>query len=487
MIRLRASLFAKIVFWFLLNLVVLAGALFAIFDAQVRLRKDSFWFGGNRVDFVAARISEDLRASPEADREAVLARYAAAHRVEFALFTGSGQRLAGPDLGVPPEVMRYVGGFGRGGGPQGRPPDRPFRPPNVASEGRRQGPPPPRAQPVFMQTTTNPTRYWAGVRLPVQEAGRDRPELATLLAVSNSMSGHGLFFDIRPWLLMFGALLGLSILLWVPFVRSLTGSVREITRATERIADEQFEVRVDESRSDELGRLGVAINHLASRLAGFVGGQKRFLGDIAHELNSPLGRLQVALGILEERVGEEQRPYVADAEEEVAAMSKLVSELLAFSRAGMRARELPLQTVALRPLVEEVVGREACGVEVLVRVPSDLAVVAHPELLTRAFANVLRNAARYAGAAGPVTVDAEQYGSEVLVKVADEGPGVPADAVGRLFDPFFRLEPDRGRSTGGTGLGLAIVKTCVEACQGRVAARNGNPHGLEVTFTLKTA
>jgi two-component system sensor histidine kinase CpxA len=195
----------------------------------------------------------------------------------------------------------------------------------------------------------------------------------------------------------------------------------------------------------------------------------------------------VALGILEERVDHDQRAYVEDAQEEVAAMSELVSELLAFSRAGMRARELPLGPVVLRPLVEQVIGREAAEVPVRLDVPPDLVVLAHAELLGRAVANVLRNAARYAGAAGPVRVDARRQGSEAIFRVADEGPGVPADAVGRLFDPFFRLEPDRGRSTGGSGLGLAIVKTCVEGCRGRVAARNLQPHGLEITFTLTLA
>jgi two-component system sensor histidine kinase CpxA len=86
-----------------------------------------------------------------------------------------------------------------------------------------------------------------------------------------------------------------------------------------------------------------------------------------------------------------------------------------------------------------------------------------------------------------VHVRAEVYGTEVVVRLADSGPGVPPETVARLFDPFFRLEPDRGRSTGGSGLGLAIVKTCVEGCRGRVAARNLQPHGLEIAFTLMLA
>jgi two-component system sensor histidine kinase CpxA len=75
--------------------------------------------------------------------------------------------------------------------------------------------------------------------------------------------------------------------------------------------------------------------------------------------------------------------------------------------------------------------------------------------------------------------------AEILVTIADQGPGVPPETIPRLFDPFFRVEAERARSTGGSGLGLAIVKTCVEACGGGVSARNLSPSGFEVTMVLQ--
>lgn len=150
----------------------------------------------------------------------------------------------------------------------------------------------------------------------------------------------------------------------------------------------------------------------------------------------------------------------------------------------MRTRELPLAPVALGALVQSVREREAGGADVTIAIDAGLQVLAHADLLARAVANVLRNAVRYAGDSGPVHVSAEAQGREVALRVADSGPGVPGEAVSRLFDPFFRLEPDRARATGGSGLGLAIVKSSVEACRGRVSARNLEPHGLEVTLML---
>ena len=335
--------------------------------------------------------------------------------------------------------------------------------------------------------TARPTRrrYWAGRRLPIYEPGDRRPSLAWLLVESDSWSGHGLFFDVRPWLLVVSAIVLLSVLIWLPFVRGLTRTIGQMTLVTERIAGGQFDARVEAHRSDELGRLSTAINRLSERLAGFVGGQRRFLGDISHELNTPLARLDVALGILEERLADTDQPMVADAQEEVHLMSQLVAELLAFAKTGMEGREVKLKDVPLRPLVDAVVAREVAGrCEVQVEVEEGLEVEAEPLLLARALANVVRNAARYAGHAGPVAITARRENGHATVTVADRGPGVPADALPQLFDPFYRIEADRDRATGGTGLGLAIAKTCVEACQGTVAARNLSPAGFEVRLVL---
>ena len=113
--------------------------------------------------------------------------------------------------------------------------------------------------------------------------------------------------------------------------------------------------------------------------------------------------------------------------------------------------------------------------------------IAQPDLLFRALANVVRNAVRYAGQAGPITVSALRQDDAVVVTIADQGPGVPEASLQQIFDPFFRAESSRSRDTGGVGLGLAIVKTCVEACQGNVTARNRDPRGLEIRIVLKVA
>jgi two-component system sensor histidine kinase CpxA len=167
-------------------------------------------------------------------------------------------------------------------------------------------------------------------------------------------------------------------------------------------------------------------------------------------------------------------------------MSGLVNELLSFSKASLRHKEIALQPVPLAPLARRVVAREASATDsIQVQIPEEAEALADPDLLARALANLLRNALRYASQSGPILVTANTEDDSVTLIVSDSGPGVPEVMLHQIFDPFFRLEPSRSRDTGGVGLGLAIVKTCIEACQGTVHAQNRQPTGLQVSIVLK--
>jgi len=102
--------------------------------------------------------------------------------------------------------------------------------------------------------------------------------------------------------------------------------------------------------------------------------------------------------------------------------------------------------------------------------------------LDRSIGNVVRNAIRYAK---DLEINAKAENDCVIIQIADRGPGVPEEALSRLFEPFYRPETARGRNTGGSGLGLAITKRCIEACGGTVTAQNREGGGLVVTITLQ--
>lgn len=505
-----SSLFAKILFWFFLNLTLVGTILVGFFTFQSRMDWDAI-FGrqlSDRMRVAQRLIAYDLNQTTREKWSDVLTRHGEIHQVNFALVLGDGTNFFSKDLAIPADVLKKAAGdfplrprFGDfpmpaephdiPDGPMNRPrhdgfgfggPDsdinRPYKPNDMPGE-----------KPHLMMRTTNPTRYWARMMMPLRPSPTrpGPPSNALLLAVSDSITGHGFFFDPFPWMMTVVAVLLISVLLWIPLARSITRPIARMTRAAEEIARGRFEVRIEDHRADEIGRLGSAINHMTTRLSGFLKGQKRFLGDVAHELGSPIARIQLGLGILEQRVSEDNQLRVADVMEDVAHMSNLVNELLSFSKAEMdhpvRTR---LASTVLLPLAQGVVERERTPeTEIILQIEPDIRVMASPELLARALSNLVRNAVRYAGNAGPVFIKAERKKDSVIIEIKDSGPGVAEELLDQIFEPFYRPEPSRDRDSGGVGLGLAIVKTCVEACNGSVSARNASPRGLAVKIALK--
>jgi two-component system sensor histidine kinase CpxA len=485
-VRLRIPIYGQILAWFFLNLAVLCAILYLLARVEFRLGLDSLLLGaaGERIQAVGNIIAQELSERGPPEWDAILSRFSEAYGIEFTLFLNDASQLAGSKTLLPAQVRDKI--------LEGRVPTRPaLREPLPPRQRKPAGGSPepgagrPGRDPKFMLHTSDPTRYWVGIRIPVADGREPRRLQTTLLSASPSVGGGGLFVDVKSWLFAALGAVALSALLWLPFVRGLTRSIGELTGATERIAEGQFDIQVSGNRGDELGRLAHAVNRLATRLAGFVTGQNRFLGDVAHEFCSPLARLQMALGILEQRIEERQRPYVDDLRAEAQEMSQLVNELLSFSKAGLKPGEIKIMPVDLLEVVRRVTTRGASEtVRVEMDIPEGLQVLAEPELLARALGNVLRNAIRYAATAGPITIAARAENDLVVLSVADCGPGVPPESLSKLFDPFYRVDNSRTRRTGGVGLGLAIVRTCIEACGGRVTARNRESGGLEVSLSL---
>ena len=505
--RPTASLFAKILSWFFLNMVIVVAALMVFFIFQQRINLQALFGrqGADRLRTTGMLIAHDLSLAPQTDWKDVLSRHAAAHKVDFTILLPSGVIFSSTDENVPRKIRIKARGVLRQRPAKNRsmprrmmdnPQHPPARHPPMSPDRRQQNEMTgkkfsthPRgfdSVPYFRMQTKTPTRYWSGLRIPLPRGQGHPPGPAMLLAVSDAFTGHGFFFDPLPWIVVSGLVIVISVLFWIPMVRHITRPLTRMTGATEKIAQGSFDITIHEPRSDEIGRLAKAIRHMTARLSALVQGQKRFLGDVAHELGSPLARIQFGLGALEQRVNGEGKERVKDVMEDVDHLSNLVNELLAFSRADIKASNVKLESTLLLPIVQTAVKRENTqSVEVSVDIGPETHVLASAELLTRAMANLVRNAVKYAGHSGPILVTAEETKEFVKIVVRDNGPGVPENLLDQLFDRVFRPELSRDRDSGGVGLGLAIVKTCVETCKGTVSAANRQPKGLAVTITLK--
>ena len=483
------SLTRRIALLALLNISLLAVILLAFMAFQIGGGPERLLLAPahDRLMGVAHRVGLELSMSDEPDE--VLLQNGQRLKAELYLTDMRGRPLTERGVTVPEELLRRIKGppgprrkgpppKGRRGGPPEE--DRDGPPP-----GERKGRAPGRRPPPPVAVTAMADGYWAAILMPVRREVQAEGE-ALFIVHSPSLLNNELFFELMPLVAVTLCVLAVSALCWWPFMHGLTRSIGQLTRMTEAIAAGNFDARLPAARSDEVGLLGSRIHELAGRLSGFVRGQKRFLGDIAHELSAPIARVQFALGILEQNSSDKQQHHVAVLREELQEMSSLVAELLSFSKAGLNPGETPLAAVGVAGLVERVIAREAVAA-VQVEVGAGLRVMANEGLLQRSLANLLRNAVRYAGTGTPISLRAIRDGQNVAITVADSGPGIPEAALAQIFEPFYRPEEARTRQTGGAGLGLAIVKSCVESCCGTVSCRNRQPRGFEVTIHLAAA
>jgi two-component system sensor histidine kinase CpxA len=275
----------------------------------------------------------------------------------------------------------------------------------------------------------------------------------------------------------------------------LTSPILRLRKAAQKLAAGDLSARVGKfGRSkDEVSQLVHDFDTMAEQIEKLVNAQSRLLKDISHELRSPLARMTVALELARQRTGTEAEGVLDRISLEASRMNELIGSLTTIARLESGAGTVKKVSVHLEEIVEEV-ARDAdfeaqarnCRVEA--EILDELPVEGDPALLRSAIENVVRNATRYTREGTTVKVRAEklqrQNSTQSLIAVTDYGPGVPEDALERIFQPFYRIDDSRGRSTGGVGLGLAITDQAVRLHGGSVTASNLPEGGLSVEIRL---
>lgn len=299
-----------------------------------------------------------------------------------------------------------------------------------------------------------------------------------------------------PFEVLAGALLG-GLLFSIALAWYITRPILSFRKGFARLALGELDVRLKPemgARRDELADLAQDFDAMAERLQKLVAARDQLLHDVSHELRSPLARLQVAVGLARQNP-ENLGTTLARVDLEVRRLDAMVGELLTLSRAESGVSQ-KCGYVDLACLVSTIVGdarfeAEPSGVQVESTLggggeawADGFIVEGSPELLRRALENVVRNALAVstAGQVVEVTVARDLAAGRFLVRVADEGPGLPVDGLSSMFEPFVRGPKNTG--TKGFGLGLAIAKRLVIAHGGRIEARNREAGGLLVTVCL---
>jgi two-component system sensor histidine kinase CpxA len=259
----------------------------------------------------------------------------------------------------------------------------------------------------------------------------------------------------------------------------------------ESIAIGNLTARVPEelrNRHDEIGHLGRDFDQMAERLESLVAGHKRLLGDVSHELRSPLSRLLVALGLARRAKAEEMPELLDRIALEAKRLDNLIAQLLMLARIESGSHTAAASTVDLTALVLEIVNdadfeARARSKGVGVTASDECTVSGSEELLRSAVENVVRNSVRFTPEGTAVDVSIRREGNDAIIRIRDLGPGVPETMLSEIFLPFRRVQT-RGNQNDGSGLGLAIAHRAVTASGGRIVARNATDGGLIVDIEI---
>ena len=350
------------------------------------------------------------------------------------------------------------------------------------------------------------------IPLDARQVRTERGERYVLVAeiLPRMPGGYG----YHPAIHMLGvALVGALFCYWL--ARHLTSPVAKLRAATRELAGGNLSARVAPAmgnRRDELAALGTDFDLMAEKIESLINSQRRLLGDISHELRSPLTRLNVALELARQRSGPEAASALERIQHEAENLNEMIGQLLALTRLESGTEVLAKLEFDLPRLVSEVTDdadfeARSRNRSVTLTSPNHLPMRGTEHLLRRAVENVVRNAVQYTAEGTTVAVELRQTGTTcagesteqssaekqatesvsqrcALIIVRDHGSGVPEHALREIFRPFYRVDDARDREAGGVGLGLAIAERAVRLHGGTVAATNAAQGGLIVTMTL---
>lgn len=290
-------------------------------------------------------------------------------------------------------------------------------------------------------------------------------------------------------LVAMGVSIGAAIAISIFTSRRITAPIESMKEASRSIADGEYQRRVKVLSEDELGSMARSFNRMAETLEQTEKRRLSLVGDLAHELRTPLASIKGTMEALVDGVIPTETDALIDVQREVNRLQRLVQDLEELSRAEAGQIRLEKRPISPGELVVEVARRlqgqyDDKGVELSIDL-SDAPprIVADPLRLTQVMLNLLGNALQFTPAGGNVKVEVGEKSGNLVVRVQDTGAGIPEHDLQRIFERFYRVDKSRARPGGGTGVGLTIARHLVEAHSGRILAESPGP-GQGSTFTV---
>lgn len=273
--------------------------------------------------------------------------------------------------------------------------------------------------------------------------------------------------------------------------RRLQRSIAEVAVAASEIAEGRYDVRVaSPGLGDEFDDLATAFNKMAERLQSVEATRRQLFGDLAHEIRTPVAVLEAYLEAVEDGVKTLDPPTIAVLRAQTGRLVRFSADAAALAQAEeAHATITPTWIEAgavAKTAAAAIADRYAAkNVALNVKADRDTRLWADGQRVAQVAGNLLDNALRHTPPGGHVSVSVTRVADEVVLRVADDGDGIPTERLSHVFERFYRADSARDRGRGGSGIGLAIVKALTEAHGGRVGVASGGPgHGSTFTATF---
>jgi signal transduction histidine kinase len=277
----------------------------------------------------------------------------------------------------------------------------------------------------------------------------------------------------RGMVFLFATITVITILMYFVIKRILR-PVREMSQGMREIAAGNLNHRVAVTSSDELGMLAHSFNEMNARIQQTLAAKERLLYDISHELRTPATRIRLAAELLDESA---MKQSIIDDLNEMESMTASILRAGSLSGGSPQLRRSPFPLCAL---LTEIAARYKDHAPRISVDSGDTPVYADRELLGLAIRNIVDNAVKHSGGSD-ITIRGESTDTRVIIRITDNGVGIPDDETDRIFDPFYRVDESRTRVTGGFGLGLSISRSIVTAHGGGIDLQSR--HG-QTCFTI---
>lgn len=373
--------------------------------------------------------------------------------------------------------------------PDNNPPKQPFNPLTVTDQ--------------YGKVIRAGSNFKLGITLPKEAIERGTPiqvegETIGYLIFSPPPFGEGSpernFINRTTQFMLYSAMvtMAVALLLGILLSRSLTSPIRELTQATHAISQGNLSQQVPIRSNDEMGELGKAFNRMSAELSRSINARKQMTADIAHELRTPLSLILGHAEAVHDGVLPPTPENFEIIREEATRLEHLVNDLRILSLADAGELTMNLQVIEPERLLQEVAAlyqyqTQRKNVTLDLDIHSPLSSIEVDQgRMTQVLTNILDNALRHTPEGGRVILSAQEVNDQVELAIQDNGPGLRAEELERIFERFYRTDASRQRENynGGSGLGLAIAKSIVQAHDGQVSAESTEGKGLKVIVRL---